>query len=1199
MGGFGTTGAVPDDFADRVKSLRGQLALTQTQLAARLGVSFATVNRWENAQARPSASTWSQLQKLYETEILGPQQEPELPTFARDATTLPPALDFTADPEIVRVVVEGERLSYGHLYNPAFATEISQIDPLPHQRIAVYDHMLTQPRLRFGLFDDPGAGKTIMTGLYNREMLARRLVRRIIIVPPAGLVGNWEREMNVLFSLPFRVIEGSEAKSSNPFIGPASNLVIVSVDTLRGNRMFSRLQEPEVIPYDLVVFDECHKLAADREPDLRVRKTDRYKLAEALAGIQGLGPRWQLTWSPQHLLLLTATPHMGKDYPYYCLWRLLEPNVLSTAEAFDAFPAEARQRRFIRRTKEEMVTLDNKPLYPKRNSDTLTYELTQGSNSEQHLYDETTEYLQSVYNRAKLLNRSAARLAMSVFQRRLTSSTYALMRSFERRIAKLDGLIADVEEGKLTMDQLMRLQQQIADEGDVLESKTADEETTEDEQEENEAAEDRLLRGVIAVSLDDLRAEREQVERLLILARRVHDDKHMESKFERLREIVTDRNYAQEKLLIFTEHRDTLEYLVRRLEGLGFTGQVARIHGGLHYTERQEQVELFRKPMAEGGARFLVATDAAGEGINLQFCWVMINYDVPWNPARLEQRMGRIHRYGQKHDPVIILNLVAAKTREGRVLKTLLDKLEKIRKQLKSDKVFDVIGRIFEGVSIREYMVEALTAEGAAAVEQRLEGQLTKEQVQALAEREKRLFGDGGDVRKELPRLRNDIERETFAQLLPGYVRRFIDEAAPLLDIGVEGNLDRLFSFKPMKARAIDPLLPVLDTYPVAQHNRLTVYRPKPNDGTVWLHPGEAVFEAFRGTVDRRLGGSALQGGIFVDPTTDAPYLFHVALVSVLRRSDPAIVRLANEEDIEYRLVGLKQFDGNRIMPCPVEHLLLLRGGQGLPPAAQRLAVAARDYSELAQAFLLERVARGMAAKHRQQLLDSLPQREEFLTRGFDYREAELAAARQKQAERARGGKAGAQKELDHIKTQQRQLAQRRRDELLVLRREPELMAPGRMTFIAHALVVPSSDPEDQKRHDAEVEQIAMHFARAHEEAAGATVKDIHTPDLARAAGLPDNPGFDLLSIRPGGEKRAIEVKGRAGVGEVEVSANEWAKACNLRQGYWLFAVYDCATPNPRLLRVQDPFGMLIAKAAGGVLIDARAIMEAAVGGEG
>ena len=204
-----------------------------------------------------------------------------------------------------------------------------------------------------------------------------------------------------------------------------------------------------------------------------------------------------------------------------------------------------------------------------------------------------------------------------------------------------------------------------------------------------------------------------------------------------------------------------------------------------------------------------------------------------------------------------------------------------------------------------------------------------------------------------------------------------------------------------------------------------------------------------------------------------------------------------------------------------------------------------------------------------------------------------MAAARQKQAERAREGKPGAQKELDNIKGQQRQLAQRRRDELLVLRREPELVAPGRVSFIAHALVVPSADPEDQKRHDAEVERIAMHFARVHEEATGATVKDVHTPELARAAGLPDNPGFDLLSIRPGGEKRAIEVKGRAGVGEVEVSANEWAKACNLREGYWLFVVYDCATPNPRLLRVQDPFGNLLAKAKGSMVISASEIISA------
>src|SRR5438132_12730310 len=197
---------------------------------------------------------------------------------------VPPSIDFTADPDVVRAVVEGERLTYGHLFNPAFATEISMIDPLPDQRIAVYDHMLQQSRLRFLLADDAGAGKTIMTGLYIREMLTRRLISRVLIVPPAGLVGNWEHELRTLFNLTFTIVSGNDAKISNPFIGENSNLLIVSVDTLRGDTMFSRLQEPEVIPYDLVVFDEAHKLAADRV-ELQERKTERYRLAEALAGI--------------------------------------------------------------------------------------------------------------------------------------------------------------------------------------------------------------------------------------------------------------------------------------------------------------------------------------------------------------------------------------------------------------------------------------------------------------------------------------------------------------------------------------------------------------------------------------------------------------------------------------------------------------------------------------------------------------------------------------------------------------------------------------------------------------------------------------------------------------------------------------------------------------------------------------------------
>jgi hypothetical protein len=524
-------------------------------------------NRRTRSERRLAARQLRESETPYQ---LAPEPEPDTP----------PVIDFAADAEIVRTVVEGERLTYGYLFNSAFATEISQIDPLPHQRIAVYDHMLKQARLRFLLADDAGAGKTIMTGLYIREMLTRRLISRVLIVPPAGLVGNWERELRTLFNLPFRIITGNDARSGNPFTGPHSDLLIASVDTLAGERLFSRLQEDGVLPYDLVAFDEAHKLAADREADLRLRKTDRYRLAESLAGISIDDERWSLSWAAHHLLLLTATPHMGKDFPYYCLWRLLEPDALSTIDAFNAYPPDARRHHFLRRTKEELVDFAGNPLYPQRLSDTLSYDLTQGEESEQQLYDATTQYIRTNYNRARTLNRSAARLAISVFQRRLASSTYALLRSLERRATKLEKLIDDLRTDRLTSAQLQAEQRTLDEVKDPLDVTTADEEDVVEGEEAHEISEDELLGSVLATSLADLEHELAEVRWLLDLARHVCATGE-ESKFEKLRETLRDPRYRQEKLIIFTEHRDTLEFLVHRLEGMGYTGQIAHIHGGM------------------------------------------------------------------------------------------------------------------------------------------------------------------------------------------------------------------------------------------------------------------------------------------------------------------------------------------------------------------------------------------------------------------------------------------------------------------------------------------------------------------------------------------------------------------------------------------------------------------------------------------
>ena len=1198
----------PPDAAGRIRQLRQKHGLTQARLAELLGISYVTVNRWENGAVRPSSKAWSKIARIEALGLSIPVADlgesialrEAGPVYRSEAEGDPP-IDFAADPKAVRVVAEGARLTYGHLFNPTFATETSLVDPLPHQRIAVYEHMLPQPRLRFLLADDAGAGKTIMTGLYVREMLARRLIGRVLIASPAGLVSNWERELRTLFSLPFRVVRGSEAQTGNPFVGQENNLLIVSVDTLAGERMFNRLGEGSVQPFDLVVFDEAHKLSADREPDFHMRRTDRYRLAEALAGILVEDPRWQLPWAAHHLLLLTATPHMGKDYPYYCLWRLLEPEALATFDAFNAYPREARHRHFIRRVKEEMVRLDGSPIYPMRVSDTLSYDLAQGPVSEQRLYDETTAYIRSYYNKAKLLNRSAARLAMSIFQRRLASSTYALRRSFERRLAKLDGLIADIRSGKLTMDQLRALQRRLAGVPDPFEDMTGDEETPEDGQEGNEAIQDQALAGVVAVSLNDLQAEREEVARLLGLAVQL-EELGQESKFTRLREAFREAPFLDEKVIIFTEHRDTLDFLVRRLEGLGYTGQIARVHGGMgtqpdpltSLSERDEQVAFFKEPISEGGARFLVATDAAGEGINLQFCWLMVNYDVPWNPARLEQRMGRIHRYGQRHDPVVIINLLAGKTREGRVLRVLLEKLERVRKELRSDKVFDVVGRLFEGVSLRAYMEQAITEEGAEAAGLAIEGKLTKEQVEALAARELRLFSDGGDVRKELPRLQADLDGEAYRRLLPGYVRRFIERAAPLMGIEIDGDMEGIFAFRPGRPGALDPLWPVLESYPPEARERLTVVPPPKDAPAVFLRPGEALFDRFCDHVCARFGDAALRGSVFLDPTASQPYTFHLAEIAVERGADATFPALAAAELLERRLVGLRQDDYGQVTVCPVEHLLLLRDGTGLPASAVKFAIEAGERLHRAASYARDEVARPAADARRAGLLASLPEREAFLLRGYDYLLAELAAARARYIRKARQGDPRAKGELTRIKQRQHAVDCRRDEALVALRREPELVAPGEVTFLAHALVVPSTDPEDRRCYDAAVEAIAVRVAWAHEVAFGATVRDVSTPELARAAGLGEHPGFDLLSHYPDDSERAIEVKGRAGAGDIEWTDNELGRACNLRAHYWLYVVYGCADARPRLLRVQDPFSVLIARPKGSVVVPEKQILAMA-----
>ena len=1191
------------------------MGLTQAQFAERMHVTPLTVHRWEAGHSTPRRLALERLRNIEETAATNARTAHSSDQVRAKPTTAP-HLDFAGNPDAVLALAGALRLDFGHQFNPAFASEISRIDPLPHQRIAVYEHMLRQDPLRFLLADDAGAGKTIMTGLAIRDMLLRRRIRRVLIAPPAGLVGNWERELRTLFRLPFRIVTGKSARSGQPFRDGPGNLVIVSMDTLASDKVFEALRDPENPPYDLVVFDEAHKLAASLEKR-QTRKTRRYKLAEAFAGCASpRSPFSGLGWSARHLLLLTATPHMGKDAPYHFLWRLLDPQIFATGEAYRRFPTEARSRHFIRRTKEEMLDLQGRPLFRRRVCDTFSYALTSGPDGEQALYDATTRYLREMYGRATGGD-GAAQLVLGVFQRRLASSTYALLCSFETRMAKLEQAAEAVRSGRVAARDLLQERGRTRSrQSDYFDEHSTDEDVAEDGQREaNEEFDANALGAVVTGTIEELHDEIATLTDLKSGAQALLES-GSESKFEKLREVLEDPRHANEKWLVFTEHRDTQKYIVRRLEELGHADRVAQIHGGMEWRERERQTERFRDP---AGARFLVATDAAGEGINLQFCAFMVNYDIPWNPARLEQRMGRIHRYGQKRD-VRIVNLVADNTREGRVLQVLLDKLEAIRRELDSDKVFDVIGRLFQDASLRDYMIKALTTEeGEEDAVASVDAALSGDRVRGVAADEEHTYGppqSQGDIAVRLDSLQDDMERETYLALLPGYVRQFVQKSAGLLDLEIRGDLDGYFRLAPRRPGAMDPLLPALESedYTAAARQRLCVSRDLADQEpeSIWLHPGEPVFDALRERVVAEFSTDALRGAIFTDPRAKSPYLFHLAAASV--KMEPEVPAAAPgaattgggggsavHKVLERHLLAVRHDEGGQAAESEVEPLLMLQSAPHVAPGAVPLAAHSIDMRAEAAALLGQIGETRLVADRRNALQAELPEREQRIQTSFDLRAAQLAARRRqlgKGRDRNAATSEGSDLEarFERTKRHQRALPEEKKRALAALAAEPGQIVLDTMRFVAHALVIPTTSPVDADQYDERVEEKAVRIAAAWERERGAEVRDVSKPERARAEGLANWPGFDLLSTRANGEKRSIEVKGRARRGPVHLEENEWKQACNLGRGYWLYVVFDCATSTPELLRVRDPFVKLLAQRrdSSAFTISARALVQAA-----
>jgi superfamily II DNA or RNA helicase len=682
---------------------------------------------------------------------------------------------FDGDGALFRLVSEAHRIRLAHLFDPVLAVHTSLVDPLPHQITAVYEAMLPRQPLRFLLADDPGAGKTIMAGL-----IARGDLRRCLIVCPGSLAEQWQNELNLRFHLPFEILTNDKleaARTGNWFL--ENDLVIARLDKLSRNEdVQQKLSAPDC-RYDLIVCDEAHKLSATFFGG-EVKYTKRYRLGQLLSGLT------------RHFLLMTATPHNGKEEDFQLFLALLDGDRFEGKFRDGVHQVEVSDlmRRMV---KENLLKFDGRPLFPERIAYTVPYKL---SEAEARLYKEVTEYVRDEFNRAEALqnDRRAGTVgfALTILQRRLASSPEAIYQSLRRRRERLEKRLRELDllqRGAAVPEPALAVPLLDADDVEDLE---------EAPENEVEAAEEEILdQATAAATLAELKIEIATLTRLETLAaevRRSGQDTKWRELANLLGELFTPSALAgagevaapgpipkpipspHQKLVVFTEHRDTLNDLERRIGSLlGRPQAVVVIHGSMHRDDRRKAQESF---LHDPETRVLLATDAAGEGINLQRAHLMVNYDLPWNPNRLEQRFGRIHRIGQT-EVCHLWNLVAEETREGQVYHRLLEKLEEARRSL-GGQVFDVLGKLqFEGQSLRDLLIEAIRhgedPEVRARLTRAIENGVDRRHLEDLIE-DRALAHDAMDSSR-VARVREEMERAEARRLQPHYIESFFLEA--------------------------------------------------------------------------------------------------------------------------------------------------------------------------------------------------------------------------------------------------------------------------------------------------------------------------------------------------------------------------------------------------------------------------------------
>jgi superfamily II DNA or RNA helicase len=1096
------------------------------------------------------------------SELLFRDREPTLEVLDQAS-----AWSFDAPGDLFRLATEAYRIHLAHLFDPLLAVHTSLVEPLPHQIMAVYGEMLPRQPLRFLLADDPGAGKTIMAGLFIKELLMRGDIERCLIVCPGILVEQWQDELDQKFHLPFEILTRDKIESARTGNWFQENpLAICRLDMLaRNDDLQTKLRQ---VDWDLAVFDEAHKCSASYFTGER-KTTLRYDLAELVSSVA------------RHLLLMTATPHNGKEDDFQLFLALLDGDRFEGRFRDGAHQVDVADlmRRMV---KEELVKFDGRPLFPERRAHTVDYKL---SDEEAALYKAVTDYVRDEFNRADRLEsegrKNTVGFALTVLQRRLASSPEAIYQSLRRRRERLEERLEEEKLERRGATALLgtRPEPELKNKDDYDDL----DEAPDDELDEKES--EIVDRATASRTIAELEAEIATLGRLEEIALGVRRGGR-DRKWEELSSILQDKTLIfqnggeRRKLIVFTEHRDTLNYLVEKVRTLvGRPDQVAQIHGGMGRDDRRKTQELF---MQDKETLILIATDAAGEGINLYRAHLMVNYDLPWNPNRLEQRFGRIHRIGQT-EVCSMWNLVAGETREGAVYRKLLEKVEEQRAALQG-KVFNVLGGlVFDGAPLRDLLVEAIRygddPEIRARMQRVIDRAFDEEQLRGLFE-ERALAHDSLDARK-LQKIREDMERAAARRLQPHYISSFFIEAFRRLGGRIvereSGRYEILHVPGPIRSRdrQIGMRAPVLSSYERIVFEKEPVTIPgKPV--AEFVCPGHPLLDATLDLTLERNRGLLKQGAVVVDrgDPGETPRAL-VCLEHAVRDGCPEKEGSYREISRQVRFVEIEK-DGAIRSAGFAPHLDYEPLPEGDRKAVEEVLAGewlSRDLEETALSYAAAEIVPEHFAEVR-------CRREEFVDKSRREIKKRLTAEIIHWNHRAQQLKdqeaAGKKTRLPwHVASQRAEILQtrlqNRMEEMDRMRRvtvAPPLVVSGAVVIPQGLLdkLLGMSDPEvaERARETKRVERLAVEAVLAAERALGHEPRDVGA----------EKRGYDIESKDARtGRLRFLEVKGRVvGAATVTVTKNEILTCLNKPEDY-ILAVVEVDGEAARAPRyVRSPF---------------------------